>query len=539
MVQWRKFAPTLPKSVVCQTIRFVEKLNFLRIIGFFQKKVGPFVDKSQMRKPLTIDQQTILMKKLLALAIVFLTWNLVKANNISVTNVSLTGQNTSAGANSTSNFTMVQFSVSWENSHRVAYGPINWDAAWIFVKYRVAGGNWAHASLNNTGHTAPVGSSVVTGLQNQAAAFNATTNPGIGTFIYRSSGGIGTFTATNVQLRWNYGANGVADNSVVEVQVHAIEMVYIPQGAFNIGGAGGTSAFTSTTISTATATTAPAGTGILGGQAGGFPTGQTAPASASFPNGFAASYCMKYEISQQQYVDFLNSLTTAQATARYSASTAFRNGITVSSGVYSTSFPNVACPNLSLADLLAYLDWSGLRPMTEMEFEKICRGTVAAVTGEFAWGNTSRTQTTGLTNAGLANEVASNAGANCIFGTNNPTGGPGRVGMFAGAATTRAQAGASFYGVMEMSGNMAERVISLTGTDGRTFTGTHGDGTIGTAGEPVVTGWPSSTSSTASSVRGGGFVSGSTSLVVSDRQDFGDVSGRNVSYGGRGVRTAP
>lgn len=492
-----------------------------------------------MHTPLTIDHQTISMKRLLALALVFLSWNLAKANNISVTNVSLTGQNTTAGANNASNFTMVQFSVSWENSHRVAYGPINWDAAWIFVKYRVAGGNWAHASLNNTGHVAPTGSSVATGLLSTSAAFNATTNPGVGAFVYRSSGGTGTFTATNVQLRWNYGANGVADNAVVEVQVHAIEMIYVPQGAFNVGGAGGTSAFTSTTINTATATTIPAGTGTLGGQAGGYPTGQTAPASATFPNGFNAIYCMKYEISQQQYVDFLNSVTSAQATARYSASTAFRNGITVANGVYSTSLPNVACPNLSLADLMSYLDWSGLRPMTELEYEKICRGTIAAVAGEFAWGNTTRTQTLALTNAGLANEVPATAGANVVFGSTNPIGGPGRVGMFAGAATTRTQAGATYYGVMEMSGNMAERTILLSGTDGRTYTGSHGDGTVGSAGEPTVTGWPSSTSATASSIRGGGFLSGSTSLVISDRTDLGDVSGRNVAYGGRGVRTAP
>src|SRR5690606_29684717 len=44
------------------------------------------------------------------------------------------------------------------------------------------------------------------------------------------------------------------------------------------------------------------------------PTGQTQP-NASWPNGFNAFYCMKHEITQQAYVDFLNTLTYAQQAA--------------------------------------------------------------------------------------------------------------------------------------------------------------------------------------------------------------------------------
>ena len=105
---------------------------------------------------------------------------------------------------------------------------------------------------------------------------------------------------------------------------------------------------------------------------------------ASFPKGFAAFYCMKYEISQQEYVDFLNNLTATQATARYPVQTTNRYSITFGSGVYSTKKPYVACNFLSWADLAAYLDWSGLRPMSELEFEKVCRGTVTPVAFEFA-----------------------------------------------------------------------------------------------------------------------------------------------------------
>lgn len=47
--------------------------------------------------------------------------------------------------------------------------------------------------------------------------------------------GIGSFSSTGVQLRWNYGASGVADNDLIEVRVLAIEMVLVPQGAFVVG----------------------------------------------------------------------------------------------------------------------------------------------------------------------------------------------------------------------------------------------------------------------------------------------------------------
>ena len=70
------------------------------------------------------------------------------SNNVQVSNVRLTGQDT------INDFTMVEFDISWENSWRYSGGPANWDAAWIFVKYLVgSGGDWQHAWLNNTDHT--------------------------------------------------------------------------------------------------------------------------------------------------------------------------------------------------------------------------------------------------------------------------------------------------------------------------------------------------------------------------------------------------
>ena len=51
-------------------------------------------------------------------------------------------------------------------------------------------------------------------------------------FLYRDSDGVGNVNYTDVQLRWNYGVNGLDDKDSVELSVLAIEMVYIPTGPF-------------------------------------------------------------------------------------------------------------------------------------------------------------------------------------------------------------------------------------------------------------------------------------------------------------------
>jgi len=314
------------------------------------------------------------------------------ANDITLSNFSLTGQN------STNHSTMVKFDIAWENSFRMNSGPSNWDAAWVFVKYRIGTGEWQPAWLNNTGHFNPAGSVISTGLLDPALPFNAVTNPGLGVFIYRDADGTGTFSKTGVQLRWNYGANGVPDNETVQIQVFAIEMVYVPQGSFYVGSGGTESgAFYKYPVTTDAYQITSEGAITVGTASDNlyypsttFGGDQNGPIPSAFPKGFNSFYCMKYEISQQGYVDFLNSLSGAQAVIRYPNEFGnARYAISVSGGVYSTTNPYVACNHLGWADLSAYLDWSGLRPMTELEFEKSCRGTLPSVPDEYAWGTTS------------------------------------------------------------------------------------------------------------------------------------------------------
>jgi formylglycine-generating enzyme required for sulfatase activity len=261
--------------------------------------------------------------------------------------------------------------------------------------------------------------------------------------------------------------------------------------------------------------------------------------SASFPKGYKGFYAMKYEASQQHYVDFLNTLTSAQQSAVGFTYTTNRINISVSSSVYLTTTPYVPIGNIKSSDFLAYLDWAGLRPMTEMEFEKACRGTATPVTSEYAWGNTNIVNHINtFNNAGAASETPALSTANANLAASDPvncTGcGPIRCGAFANSSSTRASSGSSAYGIMELSGNMMEIVVRLTAP---VFTGLHGNGIITTAGAADVANWNTSTYN----ARGGSFSTRNCDTqfnTVADRHQF-VVTSRSVDYGIRGVHTKP
>jgi formylglycine-generating enzyme required for sulfatase activity len=254
----------------------------------------------------------------------------------------------------------------------------------------------------------------------------------------------------------------------------------------------------------------------------------TAALETGYPTGYNAFYSMKYEISQQQYVDFLNNLTQTQATARKFNSSSFRYAITGTTiENYATTNPFLACNMLAWTDISGYLDWSGLRPMTELEFEKACRGTGSAVANEYAWG------TTGIVGLAytLSNSDANDEAIATNYNTLNPTignalytttigsiGGPLRVGIFAGTFRNngRVTSGATYYGIMEMSGNLWEICVTVGNLAGRAFIGTHGNGAIATNGNADATTWPD-INATGSSLRGGGINSSNVLLPVSDR----------------------
>ena len=468
----------------------------------------------------------------------------LKANNLSINNVELNGQNT------TSHFTKIRFDISWENSWRVTSGPSNWDATWVFAKYRLKSQTtWNHATLNwvdgtgsNDGHTVPSGATISSSNDNGSGGAK-------GVFIYHSSAFSQSSVSYNsVKLRWNYGVDGLSDGDSVEICIFGIEMVYIPQGSFYVGSGGSeynaiyeypTTSNPYQITSENAITVGTSSSNLYYAADNGYAGDQSGPIPASFPKGYQAFYCMKYEISQSQYVSFLNKLDNTQATTRAYTSGGYRNGISGSPGNYTSSNPYVSCNYLSWGDVVAYLDWAGLRPMTELEYEKVGRGTQASVAGEYSWGNTTISGATSISNSGLTNEIPGNSGANCIYNFASGVQGPMRVGCCAQSGTTRQQAGAGYYGNLDLSGSVLEHVVTVGHTSGRSFTGVNGDGVLNSSGDADVSGWPTS-SGAGAGFRGGSYYHAASHSRLSDRsQAVYTSNSRYDSSGGRGVRLAP
>ena len=462
--------------------------------------------------------------------------NGVNANGLEIGQVRITGQNT------VDEFSMIEFNISWKNSWRTSTYESNWDAVWVFVKYKKVDGAitsvWNHCSLNyvdgtgaSDGHTVPAGAQI------------KTPSDGRGVFIQRNADGIGDVSWEDVQLRWNYGADGLVQDDSVEVIVYGIEMVYIPEGSFYLGDGSASSAanFEAGTTNLPFQITSE-GSITLGGDQGASALGNNNRAGmhasyiddwanvsnvtlgAQFPKGYKGYYCMKYEISQEQYVGFLNTLTRIQQADRFPTTTVGtyfcdgsstipvnRNSIKLKAdddpsypreygcdldndNIYNEPVDgqNIACNFLSIRDALAYTDWAGLRPMTEFEYEKACRGTITPLPNEFPWRTTTYTAATTISNGGLSNETSGSTEANVNAIESASITGPMRVGSFARASATKVSAGATYYGVMNMSDNLREMVISVGRPNGRAFTGGHGNGALDANGRCDVADWPSS-----------------------------------------------
>jgi hypothetical protein len=303
----------------------------------------------------------------------------------------------------------------------------------------------------------------------------------------------------------------------------------------------------------------------------------------AFPKGYKAFYAMKHEVTQAAWVDFLNTLTVTQQQkiSHISPTTAAptklfeyaRMNIRIKEqssdmpAVYGCSVDglnwnhennggNIPMFNLAWTDIAAYLAWSCLRPMTELEYEKACRGPEKPVEGEFAWGNpyltdmvtsvTYQYQPNESPMPALANHCSPN-GLNATTTSRNANYWPVRAGSFSRPNSTRVSAGASFWGILNLTDNVPERVINIEHANGRKFTGEHGPGTLRGDGYADVPNWPAlNVALAATGAEGTGYrgidVTGTTispcrtvsfrgGIVLSHNQ-------RDQWTGCRGVRTA-
>lgn len=481
------------------------------------------------------------------------------ANNLSVKHVALRHEVPGSHV-------MVRLDVSWENSWRNdlagagQVAPFNYDATWLFVKFSTDGGTtWRHATLSASSAEHTIGN------DNGVAAQIQSVPDGKGAFLFRAQNGSGTNMWSDVQLKWNYsvdGLSGITTSTIVNVL--ALEMVYVPAGNFFVGEQSpspingqfekGTSGAPFEITSEAALTLGGGSATSLGNNnAQGmahlddFNDTVSKALPDAFPKGHAAFYIMKSEITQGQYADFLNLLTSAQASRRNISSVAtyqdFRGTISGVHPLFAASANERACNFLSWLDGAAYADWAGLRPMTELEYEKAARGNQAVVSGEYAWGNAAITRQTSHSGVdGSGAETASPASANANF--DSGINGPVRAGIYANTSNAnRVQAGASYYGVMELSGNVWERVVTLANSIGRNFVGTHGDGELsnstGAEGTANVAAWPG-TNALGSGLRGGAWKDEAKLLRLADRACAATPDAQRINhYGFRAVRTAP
>lgn len=346
----------------------------------------------------------------------------VQANGVTLQKVAL------SDTNKTAKTAMVRFNIAWENSWR---DSINWDAVWIFVKFRELKDSvwkYRHLTVSQTGN--------LTGTGNATMKF-AVPADNKGVFYYRQTLGSGHIKMDSVKLLWNYGLDKISNIDSVEIKVFATEMVYIPTGNFSLGDGNGIqrsyTAFQlknapnnyvvitdkwSPLINTRNESNNGAQTddailytdGIRISGTGGLDiSGDKVAEYPDFPTGYRSFYCMKYDVTQGQYADFLNTLSLRDSSTGYfyvdttklkkipfkyklalqnldpffgsSPIDLQRHTILLDSAEvkYNVSRPDRAYSKGNNTTYLSFSDWAALRPFTELEYEKAVRGPLPPV----------------------------------------------------------------------------------------------------------------------------------------------------------------
>jgi len=423
--------------------------------------------------------------------------------------------------------------VSWANGWRTAK---NHDAVWLFVKTGKPGASLRHVRVAAAGHaitaiTGPAGRLVVP--DDRAGVFAVPGAEHRGSVEWR------------IQIVLD-----PADAGQDAARVFGVEMVHVPAGPFTAGDPD-PAAIEFNAVFRSDARGEPSGVFRVtsegpidvGPRDGAFfyktllpqyEGDRLGPIPAAFPKGVAAFYTMKYEVTQGQYADFLNAL--------YSGATFFRaihggRGYASSRGTirqegstYVAGVPSRPANWISWNDGLAFADWAGLRPMTELEFTKAARGTAEPIPHEFPWGT------------GTAERLRR------VMGPDDDLVTGGEADEARLTDSTRDVLGASFYWVMDLAGSVWERAVTFGHPRGRAFRGTHGDGRITEYGEATNDDWPLGDAEAGGyGYCGGGYYERGMQTSAFNPyspiayRKYGSWGGgpRSIAYGFRAVRTAP
>ncbi len=431
----------------------------------------------------------------------------------------------------------VIFDIQWKNSWN---NSKNHDAVWVFMKFE---GFWNnHVKLLPNGHKV---------LQNRSGASSA---PAIE--VSKDSLGFLLFPSEKYRGEINYKLQVLIDTTNQKVDrrkltglsVYGLEMVYIPQGAFSLGSPD-EAAIKRAAFYESDASGNPAGQIKITSEKA-IPVGpeqgslyywseqplyngdQKGPVPEAFPKGFEAFYVMKYELTQGQYAAFLNKLPGASTSTRAPIAGRDyykkRGGIHLKDGKYKAESPNRPMNFISFTDGLAYTDWAALRPLTELEYTKAARGPSKPIPAEFVWGTNTYDQL----------ERYVNTEAELVF-TNSRT-------ESELTDQNRPVFGASYYWVMDLSGSLWEKVITIGNPIGRSFKGSHGDGLL-SFGNATNEDWPNSDDEVGGfGYRGGGYYEIGTRYSDFNPHSpigyryYGSWSGgpRSIAYGYRAGRSA-
>lgn len=454
------------------------------------------------------------------------------ANNISISALKI--EKTDQG-------TFIQFTLAWENAWHNAK---NHDAAWLVVKFKPQDpySGARHCLLNAENHQ--VLAKIPSNIPDPGFKVSA---DNVGLFVYPGEVYRGN-VQWNLRLSLNTRGSGIGEFMAGEWQVYALEMVYVPAGAYYLGDPDTLSRTAAAffgndpnSLFKVEQEDQPIAIGSQPGQLNYRPNepiyqgDRQGPIPAAFPKGAQAFYIQKYEITQGSYASFLNNLGAQASYFRsnfggkdYSKS---RGSLQFENDRYAAKSPNRPLNFVSWDDGCAFADWAGLRPMTELEFEKACRGPEAPIAHQFPWGSDNKKDLARFVD--LDDELKLKAGNSEAQLSDQ----------------TRAVFGASYWWVMDLAGSLWERVVSIGHPSGRAYRGTHGDGRLSGYGYATNADWPFGDDERTGGYgyRGGGYyehgkpeTSFNPHSPISWRNYAAWAGGpRSIAYGFRCVRTAP
>ncbi len=452
-----------------------------------------------------------------------------QANNLSISEPILYQENDASYA---------VVSLKWENSWK---NKTNNDAVWVFFKIRGNRYVYEHVKTKGSGNEI-----ISTNAEVELEIISPKDQ--LGFFIQPKSNYRGNIEVTVKIVLEEKDLSGIYDIYSADFKAYGIEMVYIPKGRVILGdpdnnsldygglyksGKEGTyNGLFHVESEDQSISVGKNEDNLYYRTFNDYQGDRTGTIPASFPKGVKAFYIMKYEPSQGQYVDFLNSLSDLQSQnrANFGGKDYYvnRGSISIKNGIYVTPTPNALCNYMSWDDGMAYADWSGLRPLTEFEYTKACRGDKIPTSGEFPWG------------------------ANTKYGIQRKLDDKGQFIMFNGwdesklDEDTRAIFGASYYWVMDLAGGLWERVVTIGHPKGRAFAGTHGDGELTGNGFATNLDWPNGIDAAGIGFRGGGFYEPGRGYNLYNPfspiayRPYGAYSGghRTKAYGARFCRTS-